>query len=135
MITDQLLTYIKEQIAQGRSRAEIEAALSASGWDVTDIAAGFEAVYPGAPTTPKISTPSNNAQSEVDAEVARIQAELATSKKRSPYSPAGEVQTGETGIVGWMIRKNLVASKNQANAVLLMLIVVFFGLTLWVLLK
>lgn len=57
MHTPELIAYIKQQLAVGVTRADVSAALSASGWAQADINAAFEIVAP-APVSPQPSLPS-----------------------------------------------------------------------------
>ncbi|MDQ5955401.1 MAG: hypothetical protein QG621_404 [Patescibacteria group bacterium] len=137
MINDQLLTYIKDNLHAGYTKADIEVSLRTAGWDAADIATAFSALAgptptipaPGTPTAQPSSIKAGSAQSDVDVELARIQAELQKAHKGSAkIAPLTE----ETGIIGWMLRKKMVSSKNQANSVLIVLAVVFLGLAAWI---
>ncbi len=137
MITDQLLTYIKDNLQAGYTKADVEVSLRAAGWDAADIAAAFGALA-GTPTTPppaasapaQRSAQAGSTQSDVDAELARIQAELQKAHKGSPKKTL--VETGEQGIIGWMLRKKIASSKNQANSMLIVLAAVFLVLAAWI---
>ena len=132
MITEQLLSYIRDNMKAGHGRADIEVALRAAGWDAPDIAAAFTALQNGssAPATmamPRAASPGS-AQADVNAELVRIQAEL---KTRGRSTLAGQ-QSTETGIIGWMIKHKMVSSRKQANLFLVTMSVISIGLIVWI---
>jgi len=57
MVTQQLLDYIRQNLAAGLVRADIEKALLVAGWAAQDIADGFTAIeHPGAIVPPPCNT-------------------------------------------------------------------------------
>jgi hypothetical protein len=99
MPTHQLLDYIRQNLAVGLSRADIEKGLLTAGWAAQDITDGFtaiehpEAVVPApvVPAAPQVSPANDNA-----AETARIQKELELEAKRQKWRGA----TTSTPVVG-----------------------------------
>ena len=130
MLNEQLLAYVRDNVKAGFQRTDIEVALRASGWDAADIAAAFTTVTGSAAApdakTAQINSKASAEQQSIDAEVARIQAEIKTTSKKKSY------ETEETGIIGWMIRHNLASTKQRANMILISLTVVMLALALWI---
>ena len=57
MVTQQLLDYIRQNLAAGLVRADIEKALLAAGWTAQDISGGFTMIeHPGAVVPPPRNT-------------------------------------------------------------------------------
>lgn len=65
MITPELLQYIREQLALGKTVAEISNVLASQGWTEADIATAFSQVAPASPLqdTQVTSVQSNNVES------------------------------------------------------------------------
>jgi|GEM_PF-3202310 len=116
MLNEQLLAYVRENTRAGFSRSEIEQALKNAGWDPADIAAAFSVQQPTTPTTPATPSPVPP---------------LSHPTPRSLYRPATSAG-GQSGIVGWMIKKRLVQGETQANMVLILLTVMCLGLAVWI---
>lgn len=116
MLTEQLLAYVRENTNAGFKRADIEAALKASGWDALDIAAAFTAVS-GAPAPQPILTAPSAAQlsdqNVITTEVSRFKAQA------KQFSKLKVQEKGGTGIIGFLLRHNLASSKQMANIVLI----------------
>lgn len=130
MVTDQLLTYIRQNLANGLARPDIEKALRAAGWQPDDITGGFNTIeHPVVPPPAPSSSVASPAESNA-AEVARIQRELEAQAKRRGLSNAPTVGTPTTGgITGWLIRKKVVEEESQANVALLGVAVIAIVLT------
>ncbi len=125
MVSEQLLSYIKENLQAGFSRHDIEATLHTAGWTDADVAATFEMIKQAKTLTGAAQTPAvSHAQSIADAEVARIQEELrvANANKHTPGT------TDETGIVGFIIKTNMATTKQGAQILLGVLGVVVLAL-------
>lgn len=129
MLNEQLLAYVRENLAAGFKRHDIEAALKSSGWDMLDIAAAFSAIT-GAPPPPVASAApavsSLSDQQSINAEVSRLRAlNKQPGQKKVP-------DAAETGIIGFMLRNNLASSKQMANILLVTCTILCAGLALWI---
>ena len=136
MLSEQILTYVRENLNAGFKRSDIEAQLLAAGWDSVDIAAAIstvtgESASPLRRATGAGSSAPSVEQQSIDAEVARIQAEL----KKSPNTKKKNFETPEVGIIGFMLRHNLASSKQMANSVLIILAVCAVALALWLIIS
>lgn len=135
MSTPELTTYIEEQKKAGFSRTEIEQALRASGWNATDIAIAFGDVPPPPTTTSPTSTSPEAFLAEMQrrreaANVAQAQSPQTAQTQYAIPQTVPEL-SGETGIIGFLIKKGIVSTKEQANMVLIGVIVVVVGITFW----
>jgi hypothetical protein len=139
MVTPQLLDYIRQNLATGLARADIEKALVAAGWAVQDITDGFTAIeHPGSAVpppvvpapAPRVSPPNDNA-----AETIRIQKELELEAKLQKWRGATASTPVIGGIIGWLIRKKIVEKEAQANIALIgvaiIAIVLAVGIFVW----
>jgi hypothetical protein len=129
MLSEELISYIKQNQAAGFSRPDIESALKNAGWDAIDIAAAFASLG-GTTPPPRTKAPfgSNNPsdiQRSVDEEVSRLRSQALAARS------ASQTGTGDTGIIGWMLKKKIVSTKSQANLVLIIVIVVCLAGAAW----
>ncbi len=119
MLSEELLSYIRQNTQAGFTRAEIELALRNSGWSDADILTAFGTItqIPHMQSAPSIATSQvSSAQISTNAEIARIQEEL---RKSSGNKPTHGVTT-ETGLVGLLIRTNMASSRQGAKITLVM---------------
>ena len=144
MITQQLLDYIRQNLATGVARADIEKALLAAGWSVQDISGGFtmiehpEAVMPPPPVVP-VSAPQVSMQvasvNDDAAETDRIRHEVELEVKRQKWRGATTNTPVVGGIIGWLIAKKIVEEESQANIALIgvavISIVLAAGIFIW----
>ena len=127
MVTQQLLDYIRQNLANGLARADIEKALLAAGWIAQDVTDGFTAIEPPGVVVPPpvISAPAPQVSSPVltaddnAAETARIQHELELEAKRQKWRGATVETPVIGGIIGWLIAKKIVEKESQANIALI----------------
>ena len=139
MVTQQLLDYIRQNLAAALVRADIEKALLASGWAVQDITDGFTAIeHPGSMVPPpKVSAPAPRVSPANDnaAEEARLLHELALEAKRQKWRGATTSTAVVGGIIGWLIRKKIVEKEAQAYIALIgvaiIVIVLAVGIFVW----
>lgn len=120
MVNERLLGYVRDNLQAGFSRGDIEVALRAAGWEASDIAAAFADANAGAPR--RGMAPVNSTQSAINTELQRL--EMQRPRRGGQPAAAG-------GIIGWMIQKRLVSSKQQANIVLIICTILITALALW----
>jgi len=113
MLSEQLLSYIKENTQAGFSRPEIEAALRAAGWSDVDIAAGF------ASDTPASAAPApSTLQQDTNREVVRAQDELRRSHEAAPARRTSNLSD-------FLIQHKLASSKETAQLILVVTAMLF----------
>src|ERR1035437_3594857 len=143
MGTQPLLDYIRQNLAAGLARADIEKALFAAGWAAQDITDGFNAIEnPGVAMPPSaIRAPAPHVSGPVvsandnAAEVARILHEVELEAKRQKWRGSTTSTPVVGGIIGWLIAKKIVEEESQANIALLCVAVIAIlhvvGIYLW----
>lgn len=129
MLSEELINYIKQNQAAGFSRLDIETTLKNAGWDAVDIAAAFASLG-GVTSPPRTSSPlggrnPNDIQRSVDEEVARLRSQTLAARS------ANQQGIGESGIIGWMMKRKIVSSKSQANIVLIVVIILCLAGAAW----
>jgi hypothetical protein len=122
MVNDQLLTYIRQSLASGLKKPDIEKALLSAGWIAMDIRAGFESL--DKPVAPPIVDDN-------DAETARILHEVEVEMKRHKWRGADASTPIVGGMIGWLIAKKLAHDEVQANLMLLGVSIIIIVLTVW----
>ncbi len=136
MLTEQLIDYIRQNLAAGFGKEDLQKTMLSAGWSAEDIAAGFAAVanlsaIPAASPAPAQAVSSANSNA---AEVARIQAEIARNQARAAkLGPAHtSADPSQKGIIGWLIKKKIVANGQQANLVLIGIFILVVMLIAWI---
>lgn len=134
MSTQEVTTYIEEQKKAGFSRTDIEQALRASGWSATDIAVAFGDMPAPPPTTSPTSTSPEAFLAEMERrrEAARVtQPKVDTTATQYPLPQTIPEVSQEKGLIGFLINKGVVSTKEQANNVLIVVFIVVVAITLW----
>ena len=118
MVTPQIVNYIRQNLAAGLVKEDIEKALLGAGWAAQDITDGFNTIE-----HPKISMSSQStstpAQDDSATETARIQNELELEARRQKWRATTANTPVVGGIIGWLIAKKIVEGELQANLSLL----------------
>ena len=129
MAAPHLLEYIRQNLAADFSKQDIEEKLRASGWAPQDVSDAFMAVeHPE--NVAQVS--DQNMPPSAEAEEDRIKKELEVEAKKRKWRGEAPVITSGSGIAGWLIRKKIVRTEFQANAVLVVAVILVLSLTLWV---
>lgn len=134
MSTQEVITYIEEQKKAGFSRTDIEQALRASGWSAADIAVAFGDV----PAPPPVSSPTSTSPEAFLAEMERrreaaraAQPQVDATATQYPLPQAIPPVSQEKGLIGFLINRGIVSTKEQANNVLIVVFIIVVAITLW----
>ena len=126
MVPEQLLVYIRQNIAAGFKKEEVAQALKNAGWAPQDIEQGFAALDNPALVEQKIQATTDAA------EFARIQEELRRAQTRnSRFSETSPANAGNNIMAAWLIKKGIVKNEAQANMVLIGLSLVMLAFAAW----
>jgi hypothetical protein len=120
MINEELLVYIRQNLAAGVSKADLEQNLRHADWSEKDIASGFEMVEnPQIPPPPHKRT-GNDAMSKIKQEIeqaVKMQIDVVSRKMQSPHDSAEP--SSSKGIAAWMVNKKLAPRQSEANIALI----------------
>ncbi len=133
MVTPELLQYITQSKTAGFSTAQIEAALRAAGWAedaITEALYGATAVSATRSNPQTNISPSTQAAQPTDTELARIQDELEEAKKGF-HTHTNPPEQQERGIMGFLIRKQVVQNEAQANLLMIAISLLSIGTSVW----
>ena len=135
MVIAEVRAYIEHTSATGYSADEIREALLVAGWNPQDIADTFAALGTSTPTVPAPPPPPPAVANKH--EIARIQAELAHEQKRKKFGVAVSPAAGKRArsMTQWLIDKSIVQNEQQANALLIGIMIMCLGLSAWFIFK
>jgi hypothetical protein len=113
MVDPKLLTYVREQTAAGFSVADIVRAASGAGWSAEDVSAALSVINSAAPwAAAQTAEPQQTSQ-----------APAARAPVWAPPLHAGEA----AGLMGLVIKWGIARNKQQAQAVLVTVMVIALG--------
>ncbi len=126
MVPEQLLVYIRQNIAAGFKKEEVAQALKNAGWAPQDIEQGFAALDNPALVEQKVQATTDAA------EFARIQEELRHAQTRnSRFSETSPANAGNSTMAAWLIKRGIVKNEAQANMVLIGLSLIMLAFAAW----
>ncbi len=143
MPNEQLLQYIRQNYSNF-TRQDITQSLMSAGWAIPDIAAAYQAVESERTPAPSPAAAPAQAQSPdttflTEMERRRRQTNeqplpnAGATEARPQYTPPQSTTT-EKGIIGLLIKSGLVKNTQQANIVMIGIVVVAMGASAWLLL-
>ena len=139
MANPQLVQYIRESMAKGISRDPLTKLLADAGWSSADVQEAFASLtnaVPNAPAEiPAQNIPTTEFLAEMErrrkaAEAAQPAAQVVSDSAQITTAPASV--TSEKGLIGLLFKTGLVKTKQQANAVLIVVLVVVLGTIVWI---
>jgi hypothetical protein len=144
MANPQLVQYIKDNSAKGISREVLTKTLTEAGWSASDVQDAFvananpAALSPATPAPTSTVPAQNSSSAEFLAQMEERRKKAEAEKVFIPTTPAGKskVPTStivtETGLIGLLLKTGVVKTKQQANMVLIGVLVVVLALVAWV---